>query len=361
MTSRHQAQHRRAGNGPLLIAIGIVLIAVVGGGLLLHSAGVITLPFLSGGEKDEAPVFDRTGKIEVPISIRPIESYSRVVREHILNPKTRTIASVWLRPQDIPEEAAKNAGEVLGRVIRHDKPAGQIFMKTEFFPKGTRPGPTAGIPPGKRAMQLKAAAVPGLHGLKQGDRFDIVMTVEVEIEQPRSRPRREGELEIDGPYGDLANAEGGPPETPRVKRRRAEVKLIVENGLVVKPVFRRQEVTEKGSLLRGTTLQQKPIEELIIAVEPGEVSALNQSLAIGAHLQVAMRSGQVGDDGTEVDEGTIPDIAVEFEEPDPTAGSGDETGPPKVRIVEIIVGGEKRLLAVPEDEKDKGSSGDGDK
>ncbi len=362
MNQRQYVTHRRSVMGPTLIAVGIICLGLVGGALLLHSTGAINLPFLAGGEDDGPPKLDTRGKIPVPLAVRPVKAYERVVRGHILNPRTMQIAVVWMRPEDVPEGAAKGARDILGRVMRWDKEAGQIFMESEFYPKGTRPGPTAGIPPGKRAMRLRAAEVPGLHGLNQGDRFDIVMTVEVEIEEPKSAKGRTSELEVDGPYAPLADTElRAPVEAPRVKRRRAEVRVVVQDGIVVQPVRQRTEIGQKASLLRGSSLTAKPIEEMVIAVDPHEVAALNQARAIEANLQVAMRSGQVPEDGAEPDHGEIPNLEIDISEEIPANG---ETGPGKVKLIEVISGGKKRLMAVPvgkgEDEKkDEGEGEDG--
>ncbi len=353
MTRTH-AHGMRRGLPPALVACTILLVAGVGGALLLHSAGAISIPFLEKDEAPEKPAFDRTGRIPVPISVRPITAYSRVGREHLLNPRTLQIATVWMRPQEVPEAAAKNARDVLGRVLRRDKQAGQIFMQDEFYPRGTRPGPTAGIPPGKRAMRLKTAEVPGLHGLQQGDHFDIVMTLEVEVEEaPRARTASHGRLDVKGPYAPLHAAQlvPEPDEKPVIKRRRAEVRVVVQNGVVIQPVHQRHEIGEKASLLQGTSLTSKPVEELIIAVEPKEVAQLNQALALEATLQVAMRSGQLEAREGKADEGSIPDLAVEVELAAPAEGAdADKPKDENYRLVEVIVGGEKRLMAVPKEQ-----------
>ena len=353
--TRPHPHARRRGLPPALVTSGILLVTVVGGALMLHAAGAVTIPWLAEDSGPAKPAFDRTGRVPVPICVRPIEAYSRVGREHILNPKSLQIATVWMRPNEIPEDAATSARDVLGRVLKRAKPAGQIFMKDEFYPRGTRPGPTAGIPPGKRAMRLKTSEVPGLHGLEQGDRFDLVMTQEVEVEDaPRARSAHgAARPDVKGPYASmhLAQLVPEPNEKPKIKRRRAEVHVVVHNGIVVKPVHQRHEIGEKASLLQGTSLTRKPVEELIIAVDPDEVAALNRALALEAVMHIAMRSGRVEATEGKADEGSIPDLAVDLDEPaqdeEPEAKAEDES----YRLVEVIVGGEKRLQAIPREKK----------
>jgi hypothetical protein len=348
----YPGQIRRGGSSLSMTAVAVLLIGVVGGALLLHAAGVVKLPFLSRDEAPKPP--DRRGKERVWVSGRAIPAYTLVSRDDLWDPRRGGMAEVWLPKEAVTADMATDLNDIIGLVLKHDKPAGYAFTRADFYPKGTRPGPTAGVPTGMRALRLKAAQLPGLHGLKQGDRFDVVMSVRVEIEEPESKNvnRREGSpLPVEGPYAGLApgnatpTSPNAPSPTPRVERQRAEVRVVVRNGVIVTPVHERKEITKGGGLLRGATLQAVPIEEIVIAVAPKEVAALNEALAIGATLAVAMRSGQTGAEGA--DEGDIPDRIIEFEAPPP--GEEQSIGP-RVRLVEVIQGGKKTIKAIPEGE-----------
>ena len=52
MNQRNYVTHRRGFTGPTMVALGIVCLGLVGGALLLHSTGTITLPFLAGDDTD---------------------------------------------------------------------------------------------------------------------------------------------------------------------------------------------------------------------------------------------------------------------------------------------------------------------
>jgi hypothetical protein len=336
-------------------AVAVLLIGIVGGALLLHAAGVVKLPFLAKEEGPKPP--DRTGLVRIPVSGRAIPAYASVSREDVWDARMGGIAAVWLRPDDVGPDMCTKLDEIIGLVLKRDKPAGYVFTKADFYPKGTRPGPTAGVPTGMRSMRLKAAQLPGLHGAKQGDRFDVVMAVKVDIEEPESKgaPHRDASpLVVEGPYAGLAQGNATPtspnptPAMPRVQRQRAEVRVVVRNGVIVEPVHERKEITKAGGLLRGATLQAVPIEELVIAVAPEEVSALSEALAIGANLAVAMRSGQTAEEGKS--EGEIQDRVVEFVPPPPGQEGAAPTVGPRVRLVEVIQGGKKKIMAVPEGE-----------
>jgi hypothetical protein len=346
----YPGQLRRGGSSLSVTAVAVLLIGVVGGALLLHAAGVVKLPFLTADAGPKAP--DRTGQVRFWASGRNIPAYTKISRDDLWNPKRGGFAEVWLAKEAVTPDMLTDVKDIIDFVLKSDKPEGYIFTRDNFFPKGTRAGPTAGVPPGMRALRLRAAQLPGLHGLKQGDRFDVVMSVKVEIEEPgeKNTNRKEGSpLLVDGPYAGLAPGNMTPttPNAPapaaRVQRQRADVRLIVRNGVIVTPVHERKEITKGGGLLRGATLQAVPIEEIVIAIAPEEVALLNEAITIGATLSVAMRSGQTG--APECDEGCIPDRIVEVETPPP----GEEVAVgPRVRLVEVISGGKKKIIAIPE-------------
>ncbi len=336
-----------------MLAVAILVVGLVGGALLLHAAGVVKIPFL-GTEKQVATEPDRRGLIAVPISAVSIPAYSQVVREHVWDTRHGRLTYIHMLPSDVTSEVLTSMDSVIGGVLRKEKPPGYVFTKFDFFPKGTRPGPSAGIPPGKRALRMAAKDLPGLHGLKQGDAFDVVMAIEVEIEEPRVASVAAARSTIEGPYAPLVGALGGVTPAAKVVRRRAEVRTLVKAGVVVEPISTRKEIETSSSLMRGTRHEAKPIEEIVIAVDPDEVSALQQALAIKATLHVAMRSGQTATDANPVEERDIPDLDVEIVPP----GSASAVNPsnPTVRIIEVIQGGKKKLLAVP-----VGSTGEGEK
>ena len=347
MAKQHYRRQRRGTTGPMLAALGVMVVLLAGVALILHATDVINIPFLSGGKQEVAKAPDRRGKVGVPIAVRPISAYSAISPAHIRRPKTNQVAMIWLPEQGLREDIIRDPGQLLGRVLRQDQLMGQVFLKQHLFPVGTNPGPTAGIPAGKRALRLSATDIAGLHGLKRGDRFDIVMTTQVEIEEPKER-KSVAKLDVKGPYAPLVAASREPePELPRIKRRRAEVKVIVQDGIIVQPIQARVAIGTKSNMFSGSRTTRKPIEELIIGLDPQEVTELNHAMAIGARLQVAMRSSRRTDSGERVEQGTIPDRSVDIEELLPPRKEVDPDEKAEVRVVEGIEGGKKRLQAVP--------------
>ncbi len=347
MAKQYGSQRKRSGAPFPVVAIGIMLLGLVGGALILQALGVVTIPLLSKRPAASKPP-DHTGKTRVYYAGRTIQAYAKVTSNDLVDPKTGQLAVYWF-PTSEAEGMIGDLTEITGRVLRHEKPQGYVFTQKDFYPEGTRPGPTAGVPVGKRAMRLKADDVPGLHGLEQGDHFDIVMTQVVEVEEnaPRTRTPSGDGLDVVGPYAKLHERESMPEQRSRVrvKRKHAEVKTIVNDGIVVQPVTKRNEIGQATSLVRGTSLTVTPVEEIIIAVDPEEVTEVNMALALDAQLQVAMRSGQPAKDGCE-DGSCIPDYKVVFEEEEETLENGTKRVG-STKIVESIKGGEKKLQAVP--------------
>ena len=348
MAKQYGSQRKRGGASPLLVTLGILLVGLVGGALLLHATGAVELSFLKKPEPKKA--IDRRGQVFVPAAGRDIPAYAEVSVADFVDPRTNMVAGHWWTKEAVEgdDELILSRSEIVRRVLRRAKPRGYIFTRSDFFPVGTRPGPTAGVPPGKRALRLKANEVPGLHGLKQGDRFDLVMTVSVEVEDEERRAvaRKNGGLDVDGPYADLHESQQEQDTAKprvRIKREQAEVKTIVNNGLLVQPVTPRTEYSKHSSPMRGTRVAEVPVEEIIIAIDPEEVADLNFAMAVNAKLQVAMRSGQVGE--SEKTDARIPDIQVVIDQEE---GDCEEGGTCTTRVVEVIKGGERVLEAVPE-------------
>ena len=85
----------------------------------------------------------------------------------------------------VEERGILVAEELLNRVLATDKEAGYVFFEENLLPPGTREGPTAGIEPGMRGLRVAADKIRGLHGLRRGDRFDLVANRAVDSNKTR--------------------------------------------------------------------------------------------------------------------------------------------------------------------------------
>jgi hypothetical protein len=219
--------------------------------------------------------------------------------------------------------------DVTGRVLRHDKQAGYVFTESDFFPPGTRPGLTAGIPPGKRALRVEAEKIPGLVGLQVGDRFDLVATVPVEVDD------RDLDALGTGPYAEQLALEA----RFRNLASQAQVRVIVQAGVIVSPVETREIPISSASLTRGVTTSTRPVQEVVIAIDPSEVAPLNQALGLDAEIVCTPRSGHPEDPQDSITPGLEPTS--------PFSPGGGSDGGSALEMVEVIRGGEREVLVVP--------------
>jgi Flp pilus assembly protein CpaB len=251
----------------LLLFLAVVLI---GGGTFasLWAMGLINLPTVGNDAN-----LSRKDKVPVLMAGQDIPAYTRVTRDHLINPETKEAANFWLAEEQIPPGVKRNLQEIAGRVLRHDKRAGFFFTEDDFLPPGTRPGLVAGIPVGKRSITLDATKIGGVAGLRTGDRFDIVASL-----TPSGKTNAPS----------FQRAVLGAP--PRRAESKPVVKVVVDNGAVVLPVYLRGVPTTTHSM-SGQQTTTKPVQEIVLAIAPHEVPLLTEMVAAGATLTAVARSG----------------------------------------------------------------------
>ncbi len=264
-----------------LAALGVTSAILAGGGATLAglwSLGAVDLSFMSG--QVQAP---SGPTVAVPISARPIAAYSKVTRDHLFDAKSGQITYLRLPPEAVKPEMIVALSDILGRVLDHDKPAGYAFTESDFLPAGTRPGVVAGIPGGKRSLTLQADVIDGVFGLAAGDRVDILATVPIEASPGRAT-------------NGLVSAQ---TEMARALKR-ASVRVLAHDAVVVQPVTARQKTVTSTSLTRGQTVRTVPVNEIVIAVEPNEVAPITEALATGVSISCIARSGLPATELTQV-------------------------------------------------------------
>lgn len=262
----------------LLLAFAVLVVGITGtiGGLWYMG---VPIPFLTRAQAEYVPP---EGTLHVYLTVKEVPAYTRISREHLFDGSGKA-KFLWLTPEDIEKSGGliTQRDDILGRVVSHDIRAGYGFTDKDFLPKGTRAGVEGGIPPGKRALVIDATKVHGIHALKLGDHFDLLASIMVEP------------------------AKGGGPLAPPAEKKQAVVKALVQNGVVVKAVANRPPAqgTPKKS-------NDKPVEEIVIAVEPEEIAPLTAALAVGADIVAAYRSGHPDDAklGKDVTPGTPPPV-----------------------------------------------------
>jgi len=315
---------------PVIALIAVSALVVVFGALM--ALGVIDFSRFRSREPSTA------GLIAVPTAATTIPAYTRVQRDHLWDRTRGRIAVIYLPPRAVTPEMLTNIGQVIGRVLDHDKAPGYVFTESDFLPPGTREGIVGGIPAGKRAVRIAADKVDGLFGLHPGDRFDVLATLPIDA---NSGGRS---LNVGGPYGQELALQAQLSNWSK----QATVRVIVQNATIVEPIKTRGVPIYQTSLTEGAALRTRPVQEAVIAVDPDEVAPLTEALAVDATLTTVPRSGRPDDppnsktpDSRPFSPFTAPGTATGSQGFDGTRDSASFT------MVETIMGQRRSLSAVP--------------
>jgi len=254
--------------------------ATVGG---LWAAGLVELPFLNA-----KPVVQGLppGWVEVPTSGGAIPAYTKLTRDHVWDPKKGHFSVVPLPKEAITPDMIVDRNKIFGRVLDHDKPAGYVFTEADFLPKGTRSGLVAGIPAGKRSLTLEADKLTGIHGLKTGDRIDLLATVPIDAAK-NSRSVGNGAYSVQSQISAM--------------QKRASVRVLAQDAVIVSPVTGRVKQSASSSLMNGKQIKNEPVYEIVIAVDPAEVAPISEALATEIDITCVARSGRPEDEAATVD------------------------------------------------------------
>jgi Flp pilus assembly protein CpaB len=272
------ARRRRIPFGPL----GVAAIVVVGVLTLLWTLGVVDAATFGFRRK-----MSTVGMTPVPISPSRIPAYTKITRDHLVDPREQNIAMLYLRKQQVTTGIITDVNKIVGRVLNHDKPAAYVFTEDDFFPTGTRAGLVAGIPAGKRAIRVDASKVNGLVGLQPGDRFDLIATIPIEVGSAGGSQV----FRIGGVYGQQLALQNQLTNW----QKQATVRVLVQNGTIVEPMTNRQVPVNTSTLTNGLVTRLKTVQEIVVAVGPDEVARLTEALAVNAEINCVPRSGRPDD------------------------------------------------------------------
>ena len=289
----------------IVAAVLLVGAAVLG---MLVLTGSVQLPWRHAEPKGR-PI--PPGSTMVPMSVRPMRAYSTVTRDDLLSPDTLKLR-LWPEPptamtSDDPPIA--HSGDILNRVLRYDKGTDYVFHESDFFPVGTTPGEAAGVPPGKVAITFDLTQVTGARDLKAGDHVDLGGTQSIDLSKTRL-----------GQSG----VNGYPLEADKVAPyRQLAHDAVVVSGVTVKQV---PYMTSPG-LNSAAQVRTKPVEYVVIAVDPSEVPAVQQAVGVGAEIACMLHSGQ-------------PTTR-------PADGTADASDQPRYTTVDKVVGDKHTLVVLP--------------
>ncbi len=317
-----------------LLLVGLVVYTIVNGELRLPFGGGVVFAFPKAG----AQQVDRSlppGTVGVYACPRALPAYTQITREHLLTQEglhTVPVVEQAIAPNGLFPADVDGLRRLLGRVLRRDKPVNYAFTEKDFLPEGTRPGPSAGIPPGMRGIWLDATRIQGLADARAGDLVDLVAAKSVE-----AAPRLDAEM-----LGNLtdpvlkARVDVLAKSAPRAGAARSWV--VARGALVITPVRSRE-------LGTGGVMGKKPatVEEAFVAMAPAEVATFSQALAQDVTIIAAPRSGQPEASPAEIRDSQPVDPAAELRR----MLLGGETQEPSLGMVEVIRGGAREMVTVP--------------
>jgi len=291
-----------------------------------------------------APPRPAEGQLRAYISAREIPAYTKITRDDLWDRNNGRLTYIDVDAALVEQEGILvGVGDIVGRVLGRTKSKGYVFTERDFLPKGTRPGLSAGVPPGKRALRIDVEKVHGIIGLEPGDRFDMVAA------RPLDATQAAPSAPLSGVYSDRARqmAQQG-------AYKRARVDVLVQNGTVVTPLQTRLVPTTSTTLTRGQTTRTTPVQEMVIALDPEEVAPFMEALSVEANVVCLARSGRPDDPPDSITPASRPRTAswspgssTGFSQGEPGDGT-DEPG--EMRVVESITDDERTFVPVPRGE-----------
>jgi len=330
---------RRPGSPPGLFAGPMIALAVAVSAVVIFAVlwalGLLDLSRFRSGEPSTA------GLVAVPTPGRPIPAYTRITRDYLWDAKRNRLSIVYLPPRAVTREMLVGLSDVIGRVVGHDKMPGYVFTEDDFLPRGTREGIVAGIPAGKRAIRVPAEKVEGVYGLHNGDRFDIVATMPIDASRA-SQP-----FNVTGVYSEQMSVQARLSNW----QKQATVRVLVQNGVIVEPLTTRQVPIMQASLGERSAVRMRPVQEIVLAIDPEEVARLTEAMAVDAKISMIPRSGRPDDPLNS----RTPDLrpVSPFNGPGSSAPVSNDSDlasdqePQPFAVVETIMGRKRALTAVP--------------
>ncbi|MCR9245724.1 MAG: hypothetical protein NXI31_11895 [bacterium] len=316
-----------------ILFLGLVVYTIINGELRLPFGGGVVFAFDREQEQTQANGLP-AGTVAVYGCPRELPAFTKITRDHLL-----TADGLYVVP--VVEEAIESNGlfrndveglqRLLGRVLRRPKPVNFAFKESDFLPKGTRPGPSAGIPPGKRGVWVDIADVRGLSDLNAGDRVDLVAAESVTPKAATARPKWLGQVTDPVLKTRLDGVAAMPKAEPAARSW-----VLARQALVVQPERERK-------LPEGAGKKAATVTEVLLALAPEEVSKFSRALARKVEIVAAPRSGQPESGGAEIEDSQVAAPAVDLEK----LLHGDGGTPGSLGMVEVIRGGERSTITVP--------------
>lgn len=330
---------------PVLIAGSLLVAAtvytVINGELRLPFGGAV-FSFGDNASAAAAPSKPAAGAVKVYASPRSLPAYTKITREHLWaeeGPFTIPVVEPMVAKGGLFREGQAGLQNLLGRVLKREKPRFYAFSENDFLPKGTRPGTNAGIPPGKRGVWVDVSKVTGLADLRTGDHIDLVAA---------TADGKKASLDTDvlGNVADTVMKARLSAAASAASQGTTSSSWVVARGAqVIAPTRSRPVPGAAAKRGAGATL-----DEVFLAVAPNDVAQLSQALAQQVTLLAAPRSSQPTDAPVEIADQKPEDANAALRK----LLLGDDDGAGSMQMVEVIRGGQRETVTVPRTTPSKG-------
>jgi len=321
-----------------LVTLGLTISAVI------YTAvnGELKIPFIDGAvfafgkeQQDAAAPTPVSGSVDVYCSPRTLPAYTKITREHLLTENgssTIPVIKQAVETSGLYRADPEGTQRLLGRVLKREKKMYYAFSEADFLPKGTRPGPSAGIPPGQRGVWVDVSKVNGLAELMAGDLIDLVAAT-------AETKKAELNTTVLGNLTDTVMQARLEAAASKAAKGSATSSWVVARGAqVITPI--RSRPRPGANAKRGST---ETIDEIFLAMAPDDVAKLGQALAQKVTLLAAPRTNQPNAEPQEIADAMPADATAELRK----ALLGDDGTTGSFGMVEVIRGANRETVTVP--------------
>lgn len=260
----------------------------------LESLSLFCVTHTSQPDTDEtgpAPEFSTEGLVAIPAPIRQLAAYSAISQHDLADPVTGRLNVYYFQSDLVSKDWIRDFKKLEHRVVAHPIELGRPLTEADLFPVGTRPGPTAGAPPGNVVLSVPADRIDGLSALTEGDRFALQIRL-ADIIRPEF------------PQFEWATIQGGrlaPHDEMVQEQLRSGIRTVVDSALVVQSADRistGEEATSDGEANDSVETSRQDV--IAIAVPEAQALAVSQMLNRDDKLIAIGHSSQPGSPQTGV-------------------------------------------------------------
>lgn len=320
-----------------LLFVGLAAYTVINGELRLPFGGGVLFAF----EKDDPETTENglpAGTVAVYACPKKLPAFTKLTRDHLLTKTglhTVPVVEQAIQPNGLFRADVDGLTRLLGRVLRREKPVNFAFTERDLLPKGTRPGPSAGIPPGKRGMWIDVTQVQGLADTRSGDYVDLVAAT-------TSDASSKVDTNVLGNLTDPVMRARLTTLASSAKKSPQATSWVVARGALVITPMRSRELGGAKKAAKAPT-----VDEVFLAMTPEDVAKFSQALAQKVTILAAPRSGQPELQPTEIRDSKVSDVNADLRKL--LTGGDDQQA--SFGMVEIIRGGERQTITVPRTKK----------